>query len=313
MEDLLIVSASPHIRHKRTTSRVMLDVILALLPALGMAVYLFGPRALVLTVFCVTVCLALEYAFCLVVKKPSTINDLSAVVTGILLAFNLPVSFPLWMAAIGCAAAIVVAKQLFGGLGENFANPAIVGRVVLMVSFTAQMSNYTTPFLYQKTGQVVDAVTSATPLAQLGSEQAPGYLDLFLGLHAGAMGEVCAAALLLGGLYLVLRRVISPLIPVCYIGTVFLLTTLCGADGVYHILSGGLMLGAIFMATDYVTSPMTRLGKVIFAVGCGLITAVIRLFGSYPEGVSFAILLMNILTPTIDRLVRTHPVGGVRG
>ena len=313
MDNLLIVSASPHIRVNNTTRKVMLQVILALLPALGMAVWIFGPRVLILTAFCVAMCILFEYLFNTLTNRANTLGDLSAAVTGMLLAFNLPLNLPLWMAGVGCAAAILLAKQLFGGLGENFANPAIVGRLVLMVSFPTEMSAYPEPFVYIQHFVAPDALSTATPLALQGTANAPSYLDLFLGTHAGVIGEVSAVALLVGGLFLVIRKVISPIIPLCYIGTVVVLTWLCGGDPVYGILSGGLMLGAIFMATDYVTSPMTKWGKVIFAVGCGLITAVIRLFGTYVEGVSFAILLMNILTPTIDRFVRTHPVGGVRG
>lgn len=312
LENLLIVSASPHIRCPRTTAWVMRNVVIALIPALAAAVILFGPRALLLTLFCITCCVGFEAAFCWITKKETnTTRDFSAVVTGVLLAFNLPVNLPLWMAAVGCFFAIVITKELFGGLGQNFANPALVGRIVLMVSFTGRMTSFSAPFLYSQTFVTADQISSATPLALAGTEEAASYLDLFLGNYAGCIGEVSALALLLGGIYLILRKIISPIIPAVYIATVFLLTTLFGGDGLYQILSGGLMLGAIFMATDYSTSPMTKMGKVIFAIGCGLITAVIRMFGSYAEGVSFAILLMNIATPLIDRAVRTHPLGGV--
>lgn len=311
LDNLLIVSASPHIRCPRTTAWVMRNVVIALVPALVAAVILFGPRALLLTLFCVTCCVGFEALFCWITKRPSTAGDFSAVVTGTLLAFNLPVNLPLWMAAVGSFFAIVIAKELFGGLGQNFANPALVGRIVLMVSFTGRMTAFTAPFLYAQTFVTADQVSSATPLAAAGTDTF-SYLDLFLGLHGGCLGEVSALALLLGGVYLVARRIISPIIPVCYIGSVFVFSYLFGGDGVYQILSGGLMLGAIFMATDYSTSPMTKLGKVIFALCCGLITSVIRMFGSYAEGVSFAILLMNIATPLIDRAVKTHPLGGVK-
>jgi electron transport complex protein RnfD len=237
-----------------------------------------------------------------------TIGDLSAAVTGVLLAFNLPVTMPLWMAAIGCFVAIVIVKQLFGGLGRNFANPAIVGRIVLLVSFTGQMTTWATPALLGS-----DAVTGATPLALAAASSAgqtlPSYLDLFLGAVGGSLGETCKLTLLLGGVYLVVRKVITVTTPLVFIAATALFSGILGADPLYQVLSGGLILGAIFMATDYVTTPTTEVGKVIFGVGCGLITVIIRLYAGYPEGVSFAILLMNIVTPHIDRLCSHRAFG----
>jgi electron transport complex protein RnfD len=254
--------------------------------------------------------------------QPITIRDMYAAVTGTLLAFNLPVTIPLWMAAIGCAAAILVVKQMFGGIGKNFANPAIVGRIVLLVSFASQMTNWVKPllgfgFVDTVTSATplgiasVDAVTNATSLAS-GLPAIPSYLNLFLGAVGGSLGETCKLTLLLGGIYLVIRRVISVTIPLSFMGTVFLFTLVLGKDPVYHLLSGGLILGAIFMATDYVTTPTTERGKVIFGVGCGFITVIIRVFAANPEGVSFAILLMNILTPHIDNLCRIKAFGGAK-
>ena len=302
----LVVMPSPHIKDRATTSSVMLDVIIALVPSIIASAILFGPRTLLLTAVCVGCCAGFEYLFCMVTKRENTIRDLSACVTGVILAMNLPVSFPIWMAVIGCFAAIVITKELFGGIGQNFANPALVGRIVLFFSFAKYMTNWNT-----SSGVVV---ASATPLGMLaaGSTELPSYLDLFLGLKGGVLGETCILTLLIGGIYLVWRKIITPTIPLVYIGTVFVMCFLLGADPLYHILSGGLFLGAIFMATDYTTSPVTEKGKAVFAVGCGLITVIIRLYGSYAEGVSFAILLMNILTPHIDNLTRQVPFGGVQ-
>ncbi len=302
----LVVMPSPHIKDRATTSSVMLDVLIALAPTVIASAVLFGPRTLLLTAVCAACCVGFEYLFCMVTKRENTIRDLSACVTGVILAMNLPASFPIWMAVIGCFAAIVITKELFGGIGQNFANPALVGRIVLFVSFAKYMTDWNT-----SSGLVV---ASATPLGMLaaGNAELPTYLQLFLGLKGGVLGETCILTLLIGGIYLVWRKVITPTIPLVYIGTVFVFCFLLGADPLYHILSGGLFLGAIFMATDYTTSPVTEKGKVIFAVGCGLITVVIRLFGSYAEGVSFAILLMNIITPHIDNLTRQVPFGGVQ-
>ncbi|MDD6032969.1 MAG: RnfABCDGE type electron transport complex subunit D, partial [Oscillospiraceae bacterium] len=279
----LIVSPSPHTRSDVTTRRIMLDVIIALCPALIAAVILFGYRALLLTAVCVGSCVLLEYLCRLLMKREQTIGDLSAVVTGMLLAMNLPAGIPLWIAVFGCFIAIVVAKQLFGGIGQNFANPAITGRVILLASFSGYMTTRSVPQNYLG----VDAIASATPLVQLSKgAETSSLLQMFLGVKSTcAIGEVSALALLIGGVYLVVRRVIKPTTPLIYIGTVFVLTGLLGQNPVAQILSGGLMLGAIFMATDYATTPATALGKVIFALGCGIITVLIRLYGGYPEGV----------------------------
>lgn len=301
----MTVAASPHIRSGSSTTKIMLDVLIALCPALLAGVLFFGFRALLVVAVCVAACVLFEFLSRKLLKRTNTIGDLSAAVTGVLLAFNLPVSIPLWIAVIGCLIAVVVVKQLFGGIGQNFANPAITARVVLLVSFTSQMTHWTAPFSYQ-----IDGMSTATPLLLIADpDKAPALLDLFLGVKAGCIGEVSALALLLGGIYLVIRRVITVTVPLTYLGTVFLFAVIFDARPVYQLLSGGLMLGAIFMATDYSTSPVTELGKVIFGFGCGLITILIRQFGSYPEGVSFAILLMNILVPYIDKATVLKPLG----
>lgn len=305
MKDL-IVSPSPHIRSGNSTQRIMLDVIIALLPAFVASIVIFGGRAALLTIFCVISCLVFEYFSRLLMKRTQTLSDLSAVVTGMLLAMNLPVTIPLWIALFGSFMAIVVVKQLFGGIGQNFANPAIAARVILLASFSGQMTKFTVPFDHNG----VDAVVSATPLTQLANGgEVPTLLEMFLGAKGGCIGEVSCAALLLGGIYLVARKVISPITPVVFIGTVFLGSFLLGQNPVYQIFSGGLFIGAIFMATDYATSPITKWGKFYFALGCGIITILIRFYGGYPEGVSFAILLMNIMTPQIEKLTARTPVG----
>ncbi len=304
----LAVAPSPHRRSGNTTTRIMLDVLIALVPAFIAANIIFGPRAALVTAVCVASCVLFEYFTRKVMKRDNTISDLSAAVTGVLLSYNLPVTIPLWMAVVGSFFAIVVVKQLFGGIGQNFANPAITARVILLVSFSGQMTTWAEPFFYRSSG--ADIVTGATPLTQLGTSDLPSLLDMFLGVRGGCMGETCILALLIGGVYLVIRRVISPVIPVTYIGTVFLFSVIFGQDPLYEIMSGGLVLGAIFMATDYSTSPVTRLGKIIFALGCGTVTILIRQFGSYPEGVSFAILFMNLLVPYIDKGTKLKPFGG---
>lgn len=316
----LIVSPSPHIRSERTTRNIMLDVIIALCPAVIASVILFGWRAFLIEAVCVASCVLIEYLCRVLMKRDQTIGDLSAVVTGLLLALNLPVTIPMWVAVFGCFIAIAVTKQLFGGIGQNFANPAIAARVILLASFGGYMTNFTAPFDYSG----VDAVASATPLALLaggadavasassaaGGAQLPSLMQMFLGVKAGCIGEVSALALLMGGVYLVARRVIKPITPLVFIGTVFVFSGILGADPVYQILSGGLMIGAIFMATDYATTPTTNWGKAVFGLGAGLLTVLIRQYGNYPEGVSFAILLMNILTPQIDKLLTRKPLGG---
>lgn len=301
----MLVSPSPQIRDNISTSKVMTHVLVALCPALAMSAYVFGGRALMLTGFCMITALIWERLCNLIMKKPDSTKDVSALVTGMLLAFNLPVTMPYWQAAIGTFVAIVIVKQLFGGLGQNFANPAIVGRIVLMLAFTGNMTHWVVPFYDPD-----NIVTGATPLAAAHSAHAD-YLDLFLGKVGGCLGEVSAAALLIGGIYLIMMKIISVHTPLAFIGTVFVFSYLCGEDGIYQILAGGVMLGAFFMATDYVTTPVTKTGKVIFGIGCGIITCVIRFFGSYPEGVSFSILLMNILTPYIDMVTKTKPLGAI--
>lgn len=324
MQGMLTVSASPHKRTADTTRGIMLDVILALVPALILSVVLFGPRALLVTVVSVAACVLFEFLARKVMKRNTTIGDLSAVVTGVLLAFNLPSTIPLWMVVIGDAVAIIVVKQFFGGIGQNFVNPALVGRIVLMASFPVQMSDYPAPFAWRM--PEVAAVTSATPLAQFsdvyGAENLqsamdaaglPSLLDMLFGVRGGCLGETCAIALLLGFVYLLIRRVISPTIPLVYVGTVAVIMLIAGKGNLefvaYQLLSGGLLLGAIFMATDYTTSPVNFKGKLLYALGCGIITALIRIFASLPEGVSFSILLMNILVPHLDSLTTPKPFG----
>ena len=302
----LTVSVSPHIRGKRTTKNIMLDVIIALMPALVASVMIFGLRSLLLTAVSAAACVLCEYLWEKGHKMPITIGDLSAVVTGILLAYNVPVGMPVWQLIVGDAAAILVAKMLFGGIGCNFMNPALVGRIVLMFSFTSEMTTYVFP----KTS--VDALSSATPLVALDKLSMSDFSQLFYGVHGGVLGETCMLALLLGGVYLIVRRVISPAIPLSYLGATLLFTwAFGGAQPILALFSGGVMLGAFFMATDYVTSPFTTKGKLIFGLGCGFITAVIRVFGNYNEGVTFAILLMNLLVPYINDLTMTKPLGGV--
>ena len=294
----LIIEPSPHIKSGVTTQKIMLSVIIALLPALVASVWIFGLRALIMTVICCTSCVIFEWACRKIMKRSNTISDLSAVVTGMLLAFNLPVTLPFYMAIIGCFVAIVIVKQFFGGIGQNFANPAITGRIVLMLSFTSYMTTWAEPFYYHNAGEIV---TTSTPLV---SETPVSLADLFFGTTGGCIGETCALALLIGGIFLVAVRVISPVTPLCFIGTVFVLSIFSSGSlegALASVLSGGLLLGAIFMATDYATTPITTKGRIIFGIGCGLVTMLIRSFGSMPEGVSYSILLMNILSPLIDR------------
>ena len=309
----LVVSPSPHDENYLKTSTIMLNVIIALMPALCAGVCFFGWRALALTAVCVLSCVVFEFLCRKIMKRENTIGDLSAVVTGVILAMNLPVTLPLWIAAIGSFVAIVIVKQLFGGIGQNFANPAITARIVLMVSFPSAMTNWVLPAKFG-----VDAVSGATPLRLVGmtadelakaGQTVPGYKELLLGNTAGCLGETCAIALLIGGLYLAARRIISLAAPVSFIGSLALLSLIHGDDPLYQILAGGVFLGAFFMATDYATTPISTKGKVVFGLGCGIITFVIRAFGSYPEGVSFSILLMNVLTPYIEQMTRTKVFG----
>lgn len=303
----LMVSPSPHDENYTKTSTIMLNVCIALVPALIAGCVIFGLRSLLLTAVTVVSCVIFEFLCRKLMKRENTVGDLSAVVTGLILALNLPVTLPLWMAVIGSFVAIVVVKQLFGGLGQNFANPAITARIVLMVSFTSAMTNWAVPFWY-KDG--ADAVTGATPLALGDGDALPSYLDLFLGNVGGCLGETCALALLAGGLYLAARRIISLAAPVSFIGSLALISWIAGEDPLYQILAGGVFLGAFFMATDYATTPISTRGKIVFGLGCGIITFIIRHFGSFPEGVSFSILLMNVLTPYIEQLTRTKAFGG---
>ncbi|MBE6540509.1 MAG: RnfABCDGE type electron transport complex subunit D [Ruminococcaceae bacterium] len=305
--DKLKLSPSPHILSKKTVSGIMLDVIIALLPAAVASVLIFGYRSALVIGVCVISAVLSEFLFQKIIKTKVLVGDLSACVTGVLLALNLPVSIPLWQAALGSVFAIVVVKGLFGGIGKNFANPAITARIMMLIAFTGTMTAYTAPLS-------PDLASTATPLEALKAmgTDLPSLKDMFLGLRGGCLGETCAAALLLGGIYLIARGIISWVTPVCYIGTVFILALIYGGFdyALYQVLAGGLILGAFFMATDYSTTPTRPWGKVIFGIGCGIITAAIRFYGSYPEGVSFSILLMNILTPYIDKWTRPMPIGG---
>ena len=311
MDQKLIVSSSPHIGAKTKTRNIMIDVIIALIPALIASVVIFGPRVIIVTLATIAACVLAEFICRKVMKRENTIGDCSAIVTGLLLAFNLPSGIPIWMAVLGGIIAIVVVKQMFGGLGQNFVNPALAARIILMTSFPTAMTTWPAPFSWQS----ADAVTGATPLALIAggnADQVPGYLELFLGNRGGCLGETCILALIIGGVYLVVRKVISPIIPLVYIGVVFVFSAILGQDPVTQILTGGLFLGAIFMATDYVTSPLTNKGKVIYAIGCGILTVMIRTFASLPEGVSFSILFMNLLTPLLDKALRPKVFGEVQ-
>ncbi|MGE4276874.1 MAG: RnfABCDGE type electron transport complex subunit D [Lawsonibacter sp.] len=303
MANKLIVTAAPHITSTDSTQKIMQRVCIALVPTLIASVVIFGFSALVLTAVTVAACVLFEYGYCKMVGREIPTGDFSAVVTGMLLAFNLPATLPWWMAIVGAFIAIVIVKQLFGGLGYNFANPAIVARIALALGFASRMSNYPKP----ENG--IDAFASATPLAAAGQVGSDGYLTLLLGNHGGVLGETCAITLLLGGIYLIVTKVISPMIPVTYLATVAVLSFLGGQDPIYQLLSGGLMLGAFFMATDYVTSPTSDKGKLIFGIGLGVITCAIRFLGTMNEGVSFAILLMNLVVPYIDVLTRQDKLG----
>ena len=317
----LVVSSSPHIHSSVSTRRIMLDVIIALLPAAIAGIVIFGIRALAVLSVTVAAAVISEFLFNLIAKKTQTVDDLSAIVTGLLLGLNLRADAPLWQCAIGAVFAIVVVKCLFGGLGCNFANPAITARVFLVIAFTGTLGGGAKPLFGSEAARELVSgatpeilVSGATPLEVIGTNgNLPSILDMLLGLRAGAVGETCIIALLLGFAYLVFRKVINFEIPLIFIGTVFLLSLAAYSDftvALYQILSGGLFLGAIFMATDYVTTPITRSGKMIFAFGCGLITFLIRYFGTYPEGVSYAILFMNILSPYIEKWTAPRALGG---
>ena len=303
----LTVSAAPHIHSGASTNRIMLDVLIALLPATVASVIIFGLKSLIVIAACVLTALVGEALFNILCKKKQTIGDLSAVVTGLLLALNLSTNVPVWQCVIGTLFAIVCVKCLFGGLGHNFANPAITGRVFMLVAFSA-VAGGANP-------TIVELTTSATPLEQLAKGETVELLDLFLGLHGGAIGETCILALVLGFLYLLVRKVITWHTPVVFIATVFVLYLAFTGDVVMalsQILAGGLFIGAIFMATDYVTTPINTCGRIVFALGCGVITFIIRYFCAYPEGVSFSILIMNILTPFIEKWTAKEPLGGVK-
>ncbi|MBQ9117155.1 MAG: RnfABCDGE type electron transport complex subunit D [Clostridia bacterium] len=309
--ELLVLSSSPHVKHKNNTRSIMLDVIIAMLPALVWSVVTFGWRPLMLTFVSVLSCISFEYGFQRLTNRPTTVNDLSAVVTGMLLAFNVPSHAAWWLMPIGAFFAIVIVKQLFGGIGKNVVNPAIAARIFLFVSWPAQLTGFNQPF--------TDAVSSATPLSFLKTGVIPeGYsiLDMFLGLCPGCLGEVSSLLLLVGGIYLLVRRVITWHIPVAYLGTVAALAFIFPQAGggleymAYTLFSGGLMLGAFFMATDYTTSPVTYKGRLLYGFGCGVLTVMIRYFGAYPEGVSFSIMIMNLLVWYIDRLTIPVKFGG---
>lgn len=302
MKEILTAASSPHILHPDTTRGIMSDVVIALAPAAVYGCILFGWQAAAVLAVCIITAVASEFLWNLALKKPQSVGDISAVVTGLLIGMNLPASIPLWQAAIGSVAAIIVVKQMFGGIGCNFANPAIAARIILLVSFPGSMTKFTEP--------VSDIVTSATPLA---AESGTYTLkSLFFGMHPGSIGETSAFLLIVGGIYLLLRRVISPVIPLCFIGTVAVFSLISGEDLAVSLFGGGLMIGAIFMATDYTTSPTTALGKAVFGIGCGIITFVIRKFGALPEGVSYSILLMNILVPYINRYTLSKPFGFIK-
>ncbi len=323
--DFLKVSASPHIKGTETTRSLMASVLLALSPALVWSVYIFGPRALSIYAVSVGSAVLFEYLFCVLMKKDNTVKDFSAAVTGLLLAMCLPVSVPLWLPAIGSFFAIVLVKELFGGLGKNVVNPALAARVFLFASFPGELTAYTASHNYLSFFKIAFAkdnsdivIAGATPLVSLKNGTLPddSFFDLFMGNMAGCLGEVSAALLLLGGVYLIAKKVITWHIPVCYMSTVAVLTYVFSRTVMFdyrfmlvELLSGGLVIGAFFMATDYVTSPVTKWGRVIYGIGCGAITVFIRYFGGYPEGVSFAIMIMNLLVWYIDKSTRPRVFG----
>ena len=308
MDNMLHLSFSPHIHCGRSTSSIMRDVLIALAPAAIAGTVIFGLRSLLVIAVCVGSAVLFEALFNLLTKKDQTIGDLSAAVTGLLLALNVPANTPVWQCVVGTLFAIIMVKCLFGGIGHNLVNPAITARVFMLVAFS-NLAKAAFP-------TIVDTNASATPLVEIAAGNTPGLTDLLLGTTGGAIGETCAVALLIGFVYLLVRRVITWQLPVTFVGTVFVLSFLMeGFDAMQAlslILSGGLLIGAIFMATDYVTSPPTAWGKVVFGFGAGLLTFLIRYFGVYPEGVSFAILFMNILTPYIEKLTARKVVGGTK-
>ena len=313
----LVVSSAPHIVSNIDTTRIMAMVVMALIPSFLVSIYVFGARVISLTLVCVVSAVFFEWAYNKLMKKRQTVGDLSAVVTGVLIAFNVPAGLPYWIAVVGCFVAIIVVKQLYGGIGKNPVNPAITARIVLFISFATEMTTWPLPRM------AADATSTATPLGILaeGGGELPNNMEMFLGFIGGSLGEVSAIALLIGGIFLIWKKVISPIIPCCFIGTVFVFAAIyygVTGDGnalqmaIFHVLAGGVMLGAFFMATDYVTSPLLPMGKVIFGIGCGLITMLIRLWGQYPEGVSFSILIMNCLTPLINNFCQKRMYGGAK-
>ncbi len=324
MSDLFHVSAAPHNRSTVTTKSIMRDVVIALLPAGLFGIFNFGLHALMVTVITILACVLTEYIFCRVMKKPSSVGDYSAIVTGILLAFNVPANFPLWMAALGGVFAILVVKMLFGGVGQNFMNPALAARAFLLISFPVRMTDFAVDKVTKTTDYIqqgyaaVDGLSSATPLAALKAGESVDLLKMFLGQTGGTIGETSAIAILIGGLYLVFRKVISLRIPLTYIITVAVFVMLFGGHGfdlnymIAHVLGGGLLLGAFFMATDYVTSPITATGQIIFGICCGLLTGLFRLLGGTAEGVSYAIIFCNLLVPLIDKATRQRSFGKER-
>lgn len=313
MENKYIMSSSPHIHTNLTTTKIMLDVIIALLPSAVMGVFFFGFRAALVMAVAVASAIASEWIFEKITKRRNTIGDLSAAVTGILLALNMPAHIPLWMTAVGAAFAIIIVKQMFGGLGKNFVNPALAARCFMLIAWTGAMTAFHEPF--------TDAVSSATPLALMkdGANGLPSLLQCFIGIKAGTIGEVSAIALIIGFIYLLIKRVVSIKIPFAYILSFAVLTFFFGREAMngeylaYQLLTGGLLLGAFFMATDYTTTPTTSKGMVIFGIGCGVLTFLIRQFGGYPEGVSFSILLMNLASPLIERFTVPKSFGNRGG
>ena len=322
----LIATSSPHIRGSETTRSIMLDVIIAMLPALAFACVQFGVRALTLTAVSVVGCMFFEWLYRFLLKKPQSVGDLSAAVTGMLLALTCPVTIEYWAILIGDFFAIIFVKQLFGGIGKNFINPALGGRAVLVASYAGAMTKWIDPAANKAAviGSNADIITGATPMAYLkggdieGLKEVYSIVDVFMGKIGGSMGEVSAIALLLGGAYLVWRKVINWQTPVAYIGTVAVLSLLFPKAGsgvewmLYSIFGGGLMLGAIFMATDYATSPVTKKGQLVYGIGCGLLTVFIRYFGSYNEGVCYSIMVMNCCTPLIDKYTKPTRFGVVK-
>lgn len=316
MSSSIIVSGTPHVRSKESIQSIMRDVVIALIPASIMGIYYFGIKALILIAISIASSIVFEWGYEKILKKPITVNDFSAVLTGLLLALNLPVTASWWVPVVGSFVAIILGKQFYGGLGQNFINPALIGRAFLVAAYPTQ----TTGSAFAAGRMVVDASTYATPLAELKAGtaviNADAIKNAFIGNVGGCIGETCAIALLIGGIYLIVKHIISWRIPVIYIAVVFILTTIMRGNGViggvYEIFVGGLMLGAFFMATDYVTSPISAKGQIIFAVGCGLLTSFIRVYGGYPEGVSYSILIMNLAVPLIDRYTRPRIFGEVK-